>query len=64
MFQKKFKKHKGCIGVMLMKINKHLNNINNTSLAKICFYKKPFNNFIKDLHFYNIILRLMVFMSH
>jgi len=38
-----------------MKINKQLNSINNTSLAKVCFYKKPLNNLIKDLHFYNII---------
>jgi hypothetical protein len=36
-------------------LEKVLNNINSTSLAKICFYNKQFDEFIKDLDFYNIV---------
>lgn len=36
-------------------IEKQLQKINESSLAKICFFNKPFNRLVKDLDFYNII---------
>jgi hypothetical protein len=36
-------------------IEKSLQTINESSLAKICFFNKPFDKFIEELDFYNII---------
>lgn len=39
----------------MLKINNQLQKINTTSLAKVIFYKEPFQEFIKSLDFYNIV---------
>jgi len=39
----------------MLKINNQLQKINTTSLAKVIFYKEPFQKFIENLDFYNIV---------
>lgn len=39
----------------MLKINNQLQKINATSLAKIIFYQESFENFVKNLDFYNIV---------
>jgi len=39
----------------MQNINNQMQNINNTSLAKIFFYKDSFDEFVDELDFYNII---------
>jgi len=45
----------------MLKINNQLQKINTTSLAKVIFYKEPFQKFIENLDFTILYLQKLEF---